>query len=147
MNQAITLAAEQPDVGYPSIAIYQKINALAGLHQNNEALKLVDESLVRLQGTPLEGQKTELYISRGDIERNQGKLQLAVEDYKKSVKISRSITYYRGITDASGLLAQIYKQEDQLPLALAAINEAIEANTQILMSCTLCHAISLLKPR
>ena len=131
VNQAIKLAAEQPDVGYPSIAIYQKINALAGLHQNNEALKLVDESLVRLQGTPLEGQKTELYISRGDIERNQGKLQLAVEDYKKSVYISRSITYYRGITNASGLLAQIYTQEDQLPLALAAINEAIEANTQI----------------
>jgi CHAT domain-containing protein len=131
LNQAIKLAAEQPGVAYPTIAVYAKIDALAGLHQYDEALQLANKSLERLQGTLFEGRRSQVYISRGSIEQVQGQLRPAVEDYDQAVSISRRIGNYRGITDAAGLLAQTYEQGNQLPEALAAINEAIDANTKI----------------
>lgn len=131
LNQAIKLAAEQPGVAYPTVAVYAKIDALAGLHQYDEALQLADKSLERLQGTLFAGQRSQVYISRGSIEQAQGQLRPAVEDYDQAVSISHRIGNYRGITDAAGQLAQTYEQGDQLPEALAAINEAIDANTEI----------------
>jgi tetratricopeptide (TPR) repeat protein len=92
LNQAIELAEKQPSAGYPTIAIYKKINALAGLHENDEALRLANQSLLRLKGTPLKGQKTKLYISRGDIERDEGKLQDAAKDYRLSLFHGASTT-------------------------------------------------------
>src|SRR6202034_3158889 len=37
LNDAIKLAASHPEIGYPTIAIYAKIDALAGLHCHDEA--------------------------------------------------------------------------------------------------------------
>jgi hypothetical protein len=44
LNQAIKLAAATPEVAYPTIAVYAKIDALVGLHQYDDALKLANES-------------------------------------------------------------------------------------------------------
>jgi tetratricopeptide (TPR) repeat protein len=131
LNQAIKLAAANPEVAYPTIAVYAKIDALSGLHQYDDALKLANESLARLQGTLYEGQKSQVYISRGSVWREFGNWDAAIVDYEQAVAISRRIVNYRGITDAGGLLAQAYEHVNNLPGALDAINGAIEANTKI----------------
>jgi len=131
LNQAIKLAAEQPGVAFPMIAVYAKIDALAGLHRYDEALQLANKSLEQLKGTSFDGLRSQVYISRGSIERDQGQLRPAAEDYDQTIRISRRIGNYRGITDAAGLLAQTYEQGNQFPEALAAINEAVAANTKI----------------
>src|SRR5271154_7541187 len=52
LNQAIKIADTNPAIAYPTIAVYAKTNALAGLHQYEQALTLANASLARLQGTP-----------------------------------------------------------------------------------------------
>jgi CHAT domain-containing protein len=131
LNDAIKLAGSHPEVGYPTIAIYAKIDALAGLHRYDEALALANESLARLQGTLYDGHKAQVYISLGSINQSIGKLKDAIEDYRQSLGYSDHMKNYRGITDAAGLLAQAYEQVDDLPNALTAVNSAIDANTKI----------------
>jgi tetratricopeptide (TPR) repeat protein len=72
-----------------------------------------------------------VYLSRGNVYRQRGDWTAATEDYKDSVLCSTKIGNYRGIADASGLLAQAYVHAHDLPAALDAINAAIAANTKI----------------
>jgi CHAT domain-containing protein len=131
LDDAIKLAASKPGVAYPTIAVYAKIEALAGTHQYDQAYQLADESLARLQGTRYDGHKSQVYINRGTVNRDRGDWNAAIADYRQSVELSSKIDNYRGVTDAGGLLALTYEQAGDLPNALAAINTAIEANTRI----------------
>ena len=131
LNQAIKIAQTNPKIAYPTIAIYAKIDALTGLHQYEEALALANASLARLQGTPYDAHKSQVYLSRGTINKERGDWNAAIADYQQSVDFSSKISNYRGVTDAGGLLAQAYQHNGNLPDALAAINRAIDANTKI----------------
>ncbi len=131
LDKAIFLAKSNADVAYPTIAVYAKIDALAGLHDYSQARQLADESLKRLEGTPYEGHKAQVLISRGSIERQQGDLNTAVEDYQNAVAISKRIDNYRGIVDGDGELAVAYEEQNKFPEALKAIDSAISANTAI----------------
>jgi tetratricopeptide (TPR) repeat protein len=131
LNQAINIAEGNPALAYPTIAIYAKIDALAGLQQYEQALILANASLARLQGTPYDAHKAQVYLSRGTINKERGDWNAAIADYQQSVDLSTKISNYRGVTDASGLLAEAYQHNGSLPNALAAINRAIEANTRI----------------
>ena len=131
LNEAIQLAQVTPSVAFPSIAIYAKIDALAGLHQYSQALQLANDLLQKLQGTLFDGHKSQVYISRGGIERQQGDLQGAAADLVQAVSISKRIVNYRGVVDGAGLLASTYEQQGKLTEALSSINDAIQANTHI----------------
>lgn len=131
LDKAIALAQSNPELAYPSIAVYGKIDALTGLHQYPQALKLANESLARLQGTTYDGHKTQVHISRGSVEREQGDLNAAVSDYQQAVAIAQRIEYYRGMVDAGGLLALAYEGQQRLPEAKTSIDAAIAANTKI----------------
>jgi len=131
LNQAIKIAQTNPEIAYPTIATYAKIDALTGLHQYEEAIALANASLARLQGTPCDAHKSQVYLSRGTINKERGDWNAAIADYQQSVDFSSKISNYREVTDAGGLLAQAYQHNGNLPDALAAINRAIDANTKI----------------
>jgi CHAT domain-containing protein len=131
LDKAISLAQSNPEVAYPTIAVYAKIGALLGLHRYDEALKLANASLERLNGTSFDGHRAQVYISRGSIEQEQGNLDAAVSDFREALAISQRIGTYRGVVDSGGLLAIAYEQQQKLPEADNAINAAIEANTRI----------------
>ena len=131
LNEAIKLAASNPDVAYPSIAVYAKIEAFGGLHQYDQAYALANESLARLQGTKYSGQKSQVYIDRGTVDEARGDWPAAIADFQQSVGLSSGIDFYRGVSDAGGRLAQAYQHTGNMTAALAAINTAIEANTRI----------------
>ena len=131
LDQAIKIAEANPALAYPTIAVYAKIDALAGLKQYDSALALANASLSRLQGTIYEQHKAQVYISRGSINRERGEWSAAIPDYKQAVTISEKTDNYRGVTDAGGLLAQAYEHTGDLTAALGAIDAAIAANTHI----------------
>jgi tetratricopeptide (TPR) repeat protein len=82
LNEAIKIAQVHPEVAYPALAVNTKIDALVGLNRDKEALQLVDESLGRLKETPFDGQKTQVYISRGRIETDLGNRGAAISDFE-----------------------------------------------------------------
>ena len=50
---------------------------------------------------------------------------------RRAVAVSEKIEDYREIVDGAGQLAQVYEQQQELPEANAAIDQAITANTKI----------------
>ncbi len=131
LNEAIQIAANHPELAYPTIAVYAKIEALAGLHQYDQALALANESLERLKATRYDGHKAQVYITRGVVNQDRGDWASAITDFKTGLAYSTKIGSYRGMTDAGGLLAAANEHQGDLRDALDAIDDAIQANTKI----------------
>jgi CHAT domain-containing protein len=131
LDEAIKIAAKNPDVAYPAIAANSKIDALRGLHRYNEALDLSRQALARLPNASLKGQESQILLSRAEIYEDLNQWPLAIADCSKALDNARTLSFWRGITQIGGFLALAYEHMGQLPEALKAINEAIDANTHI----------------
>jgi len=128
LNDAIDTAARNPDVAYPSIAVATKIDALRGLNEKKEALALANTALARIPRGDLYSHYYQLLTSRGLIYQDQGDLPHAIADYHAALQDATRIDYWRGVCETSGYLARALGQNGQLHDALAAVNQAIEAN-------------------
>jgi CHAT domain-containing protein len=60
-----------------------------------------------------------------------GQSDQAASDLVQAAQYAKRLSYWRGVTQVDGLLAKAYLHEGALQPALAAINEAIEANEKI----------------
>jgi tetratricopeptide (TPR) repeat protein len=131
LHEAIEIAEAHPEVAYPTLAVSTKIDALVGLRRYKEALQLANDSLIRLKATPFDGQKTQLYLSRGTIEAKLGNRSAAISNMQTALGLADHMRNFRGLTDVGGTLAQTYFDGGQLHEALDAINAEIAANTNI----------------
>lgn len=131
LEKAISIAKNNPDIAYPTIAVYAEIDAYAGLQDYNQALALADASLKRLKGTPYDNHVAQVLISRGAVKAQQGDLSAAISDYRQAVAICQKDDNYRNIVDSAGRLAQAYLRQNKLPEAKEAIDVAIAANTKV----------------
>lgn len=131
LDEAIKVSKDKPEVAYPTIAINAKIEALSGLGRNQEALALASEAMQRSSNYHLAGHLYELYQARADVYGRMGDWNRASDDYSHAIQYAKQLSYWRGITEADGLLATAYLRQGELHPALAAVEEAIEANKQI----------------
>ena len=92
LDKAVHIAKNHPEIAYPTIAVYAKINALAGLHQYSQALQLANESLKRLERTPYDGHKTDVYAALGDIKREQGEFAGAIPEYQQAIALCEKLS-------------------------------------------------------
>lgn len=70
-DQRGQLASSTKGVAFPTIAVYAKIDALVDLHQYDEALGLASQSVARLDGTLYGAHKSQVFISRGSINKEK----------------------------------------------------------------------------
>jgi CHAT domain-containing protein len=131
LDEAITIAEAHPEVAYPVLTLSTKIDAFVGLRRYQEALQLTNACLDHLKGTTFDGQKTQLYLSRGTIEAKLGNPNAAIADMQTAIGLADHMQNFRGLTDVGGTLAQTYFDNGRLREALDAINAAIQANTNI----------------
>jgi len=131
LNEAIRIAKKTPGVAYPTIAITSKIEALSGLAENKQALELAAQEMQKVSAYHLAGHLYELYQTRADVYARMGQWNQAASDLMVSAQYAKQLSYWRGLTQADGLLAEAYLHQDALQPALAAINQAIDANRKI----------------
>jgi CHAT domain-containing protein len=131
LDEAMKIAQAHPEVAYPILAISTKIDAFVGLRRDQEALRLTNDCLDHLKGTPFDGQKTQLYLSRGIIDVKIGDANAAFADMRTALGLADHMHNFRGLTNVGGTLAQTYFDSGRMPEALDAINAAIQANTNI----------------
>jgi CHAT domain-containing protein/Tfp pilus assembly protein PilF len=131
LDEAIKVSKDKPEVAYPTIAITAKIEALSGLGRNQEALALASEAMQRSSNYHLAGHLYELYQARAGVYGRMGQQDRASADYSRAIQYAKQLSYWRGVTQEDGLLAKANLQQGELQPALAAVDEAIEANKQI----------------
>lgn len=131
LNAAIAMARAHPAVAYPAIAISSKIEALRGLHRQQEALTLASQALAEIPSPSLKGCYYQILASRGSVYEDIGQWDNAIADFKLALSLAAHLDYWRGVTQVAGELAHVYVHQKNLIAALASINEAIDANKQI----------------
>ncbi|MBS1821287.1 MAG: CHAT domain-containing protein [Acidobacteria bacterium] len=131
LNEAIRVATKTRGVAYPSIAITAKIEALSGLGKNKEALALAATEMQKVSAYHLTEHLYELYQTRADVYEQMGNWPQTISDLTASASYANQLLYWRGLTQVDGSLASAYLHQDALQPALAAINEAIDANRKI----------------
>ena len=131
LNEAIKVAAKTRGAAYPTIAITAKIEALSGIGENKQALALAADEMQKVSAYHLAGHLYELYQTRADVYDRMGDWNQAISDLKQSAVYAKQLSYWRGLTQVDGLLAQAYLHQADLQSALTAINEAIDGNRNI----------------
>ena len=131
LNEAIKIAAKTSGAAYPTIAITAKIDALSGIGENKHALALAADEMQKVSAYHLAGHLYELYQTRADVYEQMDDWSQAISDLKQSAVYAKQLSYWRGLTQVDGLLAQAYLHQRDLQSALTAINEAIDGNRNI----------------
>ena len=131
LDEAIAVAAKTRNAAYPSIATTAKIEALSGVGQNDQALALAADAIQKVTAHHLTAHLYELHQARAHVYQRAGNRQQAISDLMQAVQYAKQISYWRGVTQADGLLAEAYLDQQALQSALSAINEAIDANRHI----------------
>lgn len=131
LNEAIKVAAKTHGAAYPTIATTAKIEALSGIGDNKQALALAAEEMQKVSAYHLAGHLYELYQTRADVDERMGDWSQAISDLEQSATNAKKLSYWRGLTQVDGLLAQAYLHQGDLQSALTAINQAIDANRNI----------------
>lgn len=131
LDEAINTEKAHPEVGYPSIAINSKIDALRGLQRYSEALALASEAFAQVPNPSLRGHYYQLYVSRASVYENLNQWDKATADLTQALSYAARLEYWRGITEVGGHLAQAYEHQGDLGKALGAVDQAIDANKRI----------------
>lgn len=131
LNEAIRVAAKTRNAAYPTIAITAKIEALSGLGQNKQALALAAAEMQKFSAYHLAGHLYELHQTRAEVYERMGDWDQAVSDYRAGADYAQQLSFWRGLTQVDGLLAQAYLHQGELQPALTAIDDAIGANKKI----------------
>ncbi len=131
LNEAIKVAAKTRGAAYPTIAITAKIEALSGIGENKQALALAADEMQKVSAHHLAGHLYELCQTRAEVYKRMGDWNQAITDLKQASVYAKHLSYWRGLTQVDGLLAQAYLHQGDLQSSLTAINEAIDANRNI----------------
>jgi len=131
LNEAIRVAQKTPGVACPTIAITAKIQALSGLGQYKAALALAAGELKRVSAYHLAGHLYDLHRVRAGVYQRIGNWDLAISDYQEAIQYAKQLSYWRGISESGGLLAEAYLHQGALQPALITINDAIDADKQV----------------
>src|ERR1700744_5374918 len=131
LDEAINVAGKTRNAAYPSIAIDAKIEALSGVGENDQALALAADAMSKVTELHLAGHLYELYQVRARVYEKKNDWNEAISDLNQSVHYAKQHSYWRVNTQAGSLLAEAYLHQGNLQSALAAINEAIDANKKI----------------
>ncbi len=79
----------------------------------------------------LAGHLYQTYQTRAGVYERMGQWDQAVSDLAQSAQYARQLSYWRGLAQVDGSLAEAYLHQGALQPALTSINEAIEANKNI----------------
>ena len=144
-KQALIRARE---IGYPDLESFSasKIDSIASHlfdkgyeYEQSNQLDLALETYKQLLEVYCEVEseigKMLTFSVIGDVYRNQGKLELAIENFEESVRIAKGIPsdveISSFIASNLGMIAVIYQQKGQLELALEYLGQALQVSKRI----------------
>jgi CHAT domain-containing protein len=131
LDEAIATARNNPGIAQPTIAYNAEVDALSALGRQQEAQLLAEEALRVPRERHLLGQQYAVLTNLAVVLQRRGDWNGAISDFSQGVQYARQLSYWRGVTESGGKLAQAYEHQGDLRAGLAAVNEALEANKHI----------------
>lgn len=116
-DNALEIARGMPDAGYPFFTCEARLNALIGLNQLDAAQSLAAEVLMRARQQHRPEHEAEVLISAARIARARKETTTALSDLEQSLRLSEAAGFGWQLVDAQSLLANIYREQGDLPKA------------------------------
>src|ERR1019366_7349155 len=130
LDQALAIAATNPDLSFPMLAHAGKATALVRLNRRAEALRALDEALARARKDQIADYEAELLVQQGILHARGNERAEAVQNFEDAAGIAGRGRVYRIQASALMELAKehrgsgdLAKAEDAAVQSLAAIRK------------------------
>jgi CHAT domain-containing protein len=131
LDDALGAAKQEPRASPPITAYLYKIDALSGLRRYKEAQKLAEEAKQYIDPPSPSVAEYSLLTTQGLMFQRQGDVYATIREYTQAAQVAKQLAYWRGVTSVQGKLAKAFEQSGDLPKALLAIDDALQANKAI----------------
>ncbi len=131
LDKAISIADSHPEIARPMIAYEAKVDALVGLKQYDEALRLADRIVDLSRTRNLRENLAEGLAAKASVLEGKGDWNGAIRSYTEAVVSLQSVDSWRSLNDIDAGLAKAYEHQGQFDAALKAIDAAIAANRKM----------------
>ena len=121
---ALALAKETPDIGYPFLTYEAQVEALIGLKRFDEAQQVIDELLKQSNSKYRTGPQAEILPIAAQIALARGKVQLAIDDLQRSIAICKAEGYQQVEAQPEAMLSAIFRERGDLRRAEYFAGEA-----------------------
>jgi CHAT domain-containing protein len=113
--QALQLAKQNPDLGYPFFTQEAQIEAVIGLKQYDEAQHLVDVFIQESSRKyTTSAPQAEILPIAARIAMARGNVQLAIDDLRRSIAICKAGGYQQSEAQPEAMLSEIYRGRGDL---------------------------------
>ena len=126
-DKAISVAMQQPDVGFLYPAHSTKILALLALDRANEAQQLVDVALKHAFSESSRIKQVELLMMAATIARQRGREDESLSRIEQAIQIAKAGGVQRLLGDAEAGRSSIYRRRGDLFRALESARSAVLA--------------------
>ncbi len=123
-GNALALAKQTPNVGYPFLTYEAQVEALIGLKRYYEAQQVVDELLKQSKWKHRTGPQAEILPIAAQIALARGNIQLAIDDLQRSIAICRAEGYQQVEAQPEAMLSGIFRERGDLRRAEYFAGEA-----------------------
>jgi len=116
-DRALQVANATPDGGYPFTTYEQRLDALIGLKQFDAAQALAADILKKAQELHRPAHQSQVLIQAAHLAMAQGKYATALSVLEQSLPLSQAAGLVRQLSEAQALVADIYREQGDLPKA------------------------------
>ena len=117
LDKALQIALATPDSGYPFLTYEQRLDALIGLKQFGAAQALAADILKHARDLHRPAHESQVLIQISHLALAQGQYTTALSVLEQSLPLSQKAGLVRHMGTAQSLLADIYRQQGDLPKA------------------------------
>jgi len=128
-DKALKIANATPDSGYPFFIYVSRLQALIGLNQLDAAQALARNMLIYTREKHRAAQEPVVLILAARIARARHDNTTALSTLEESLPLSKAAGLLRALAEAQSLLAEIYREQGDLPRA-AHFGALAAASTQ-----------------
>jgi tetratricopeptide (TPR) repeat protein len=125
LDQALAIAHDHPDVGYPVNVQEGRLMGLIGEHKFEQAERLAKEIIAAMQGQRRGVNEAQTRVMLASLYRKQKRLNDALEQLSRAVSIARGGDYRIALADAEAALADVYSTQGDLPRAESYARQAL----------------------
>ena len=116
-DKALNIASATPDAGYPFLTYELRLDALIGLKQFDAAQTLAADILTHAREQHRPAHEAQALIQAAHLALARNDYTTALSDLEQSLPLSKAAGLRRQLGEAQSLLADIYREQGDLPKA------------------------------
>jgi CHAT domain-containing protein len=131
LDQALKMAARNPDTGFPRLATIGKASALTTAGRYAEARALLNRALEFAKTKGLTGYEVDVLAQDGVLAAKGGDTRNAIRLYEQAARMAYTLHFLRATAEVESQLAALYEKAGDLKHALECAAQSADAHRSL----------------